>query len=123
MVRQVRHYLGAVGLLYYLEPKLTRRRRSPKNTEAFREAIACAFDEEKFVHLVRDRFAYASRIQVYLAPHAQRLNEIEYTLIRKWSNEYPEGLQNIRGKRARKRLTLLNIQHAPQDPPWMAGNT
>ncbi|MGH2397945.1 MAG: hypothetical protein ACRDFW_13420, partial [bacterium] len=108
--RQVRHYVGSVGLLYYLEPKLVGRKISQS-------------DFEKATRLLRDRATFKDQVDaafeemdsqvVYLAKCGKTEAPIvEAALISAWKPRH-----NKRKERAgAPLLQALTIHHLPAEP-------
>ena len=85
LVRQVRHYVGSLGLLYYIEPKLTNKKTSP---EDFARAIELLSDRAKFKTQVDKVFDEMDSQLVYLARCAKAEAVVaESVLIGEWQPE------------------------------------
>jgi hypothetical protein len=110
MVRQIRHYVGSVGLLYYIEPKLKNKRSSAAD---FAKAVQLLTDRATFKNQVDKVFDEMDSQQVYLARCEKAEAAVaESILIDEW-----RPLNNERHEGARARVTSpVTVIHRPGPP-------
>ncbi len=105
MERQIRHFIGSVGLLYYLEPTLLKKGSS---AEKFEHAIELLRNRTKFKEQVDRAFDELDSQLVYLAKCSKAdAVAAESALIAEW-----KPLYNKRKERAAARA----IVHHPAPP-------
>jgi hypothetical protein len=110
MERQVRHYVGSVGLLYYVEPKLTQKGTPPVD---FDKAVELLRNRAKFKERVDRVFEEMDSQLVYLAKCTKADAAVaESALIAEWKPR-----DNRRHERAAARVqggvTLVHLPAAP----------
>jgi len=114
MTRLLRHYLGHVGCLYYLEPKLRSGKRSNAAREKFRVAAAMLRDESAFLEHMRKEFALMDRYRVYLAScQPEAASVVESILIKVL---LPKANRRKERKGFGAELSLRHIGSLPPDP-------
>ena len=111
MQRLTRHYLGSIGALYYLEPKLTSRKRSEKAISTFQTAAEVLSKKDLFLSRVDKAFDEMERYKVYLVRcDTDVARAAEADLIKRWPTD-----KNTRKEKPGRRSDLIFI-HSGQLP-------